>query len=223
MATNAMEVISKKELADIDAQIAAQAADLSTILSSKATGNHISTQGGKFTLPDKTDMGNLMKVVILGYVQVNTYYTEAFNPKAREHNEPACRAVGLLNTVMKPHSSVENPIHTECETCDFNQWESDPRGGKGKACKNTYKAAVIIPGHSNEVFTINISVTATKNWDTGCNEIIKNFGGLIKAVSHLTFDTSTGYNRVSISTAEPNPEYAVHFGMIKDAMDSLVA
>ena len=225
--TKDLDVISKQELADIDAQIAAMATSMQTVLASKATGNNISTQGGKFTLPDKTIMPNPMRAVILGYVQVNTYYEQAFNPKSREKNEPRCQAVALIDTpeeLVKPKSTIENPICDNCKACDFNQWESDPQGGKGKACKNTYRAAVILPDVSDsDVYHLNISVTATKNWDTGCGEIIRNFGGLVKAVSHITFDTSTGYNRVSIATAEPNDQYAKHFAHIQPAMEALIA
>lgn len=215
------ETESSKEIANIEAQIAAEANALQSVLATQVSSNHISFQGGKFTLPDQTVMPNPMKVVILGYVQTNTYYDTAWNPKKRE--DPKCFAVGKVGEDLKPHSSVETPICDNCEECDFNQWESDPKGGKGKACKNTFKVACIIPETGkNDIFTFNVSVTATKNWSSGVQAIIKQYGGLIKAVSHLTFDTSTGYNRVSISTAEPNPKYVEHFPLCADAMDILL-
>jgi hypothetical protein len=35
--------------------------------------------------------------------------------------------------------------HGNCETCEFNQWGSDPKGGDGKACKE-FRALLILRG-----------------------------------------------------------------------------
>lgn len=60
---------------------------------------------------------------------------------------PDCSAANGL----KPDAGVPKPQHPVCATCPKNQWGSDPRGGKGKACGDSRRLAVVPEGDlSNE-------------------------------------------------------------------------
>lgn len=87
----------------------------------------------------------------------------------------ACwKEVGTANSNPPDCSSVDGKTGTgsevlgiesgqACATCPYNQWGSDPRGGRGKHCKNMVRLAALPKGY---VFPVIISLppTSISNW-----------------------------------------------------------
>lgn len=138
----------------------------------------ISLKGGQLTymgnvLPDKR-----IDVVLIGVGYWQKFYEGAFNPNVTVN--PTCFAVqGGSGEGMVPHENVDEPISEDCTSCKFNQWKSDLRGGKGKACKEGRRLA-IIPADAlvsveaatkAELAIIDVPPTSIKNYGNFVNSL----------------------------------------------------
>lgn len=83
--------------------------------------------------------GNKVNVVILDWKDVKTLYENDY--VEGEVDSPVCWAIGsTAQAPLKPDGSIAAPKHTECKTCPFNQFGTDPKPGrKGKACKDAVR------------------------------------------------------------------------------------
>jgi hypothetical protein len=83
--------------------------------------------------------GNRVNVVILDWMDVKTLYENEY--VEGEVDSPTCWALGRVSHApLKPDGGIAAPKHTECKTCPFNQFGSDPKPGrKGKACKDAVR------------------------------------------------------------------------------------
>jgi len=204
--------MAKNEIANIDEQIAAQAAALQTVLA-QDSAPRISLKDKKFTLPDGQVLGESIKAVILKYGHSNAYYKKAYNPKAIE--EPECFAYAELEDedTMAPSDNANSPQSDLCKDCNHNQFGSR---GDGKACKNSYLVKIAIPGDP-KIYDLSISPTGLKPWAQSMKALIGKFQHPIKAIATLEFDPNVTYSKVIITTAEPNPNYQADFGLLNAA------
>lgn len=103
-------------------------------------GNNISTRGHKFTLGGSV-IDSPMKVIILDYSFENAFYSEAYDPD--NPASPSCFAVAKKEDDLAPDSEkVPDPINETCDGCENNEFGSAD-SGRGKACKNGRKLALI--------------------------------------------------------------------------------
>lgn len=123
---------------------------------------------------------NEMRCVILDGIMENVYYEgeyEEGSPSA-----PTCFAYGRYDrdgktvigidvredadgTGMSPHKSVLKPQHSDCDSCPHNQFGS-ALTGKGKACKNTRRLALIPVQGAMKKGVFNINVQDTEHYAT---------------------------------------------------------
>ena len=101
----------------------------------------IKHQGQEMVLmrPDGDGPRNSIELVIL---KANPHLSKIWyeNGYVEGSNAPPdCSAANGL----KPDAGVPKPQHAVCATCPKNQWGSDPRGGKGKACGDSRRLAVV--------------------------------------------------------------------------------
>lgn len=105
-----------------------------------AAGNNISTRGHKFSLGGSV-IDNPMKVIILDYSFENAFYSEAYDPDSPA--SPTCFAVAKKEDDLAPdYEKVPDPVNETCEGCENNEFGSAD-SGRGKACKNGRKLALI--------------------------------------------------------------------------------
>ena len=117
----------------------------------------ISFKGGILALPTGVVKDNTLNVVILDTAYEHAFYGDyndgnpegwAYDPNTPK--SPSCYAFGRVESELAPVQEGEGApdavVHTECATCPLNEWGSDPEGGKGKACKNVRRLAVIDAG-----------------------------------------------------------------------------
>lgn len=134
-------------------------------------GKFISLKNGimKFAGADIPD--NELKCVIVGWMYHNAYYdpNERYDPENPQ--SPICYAFATTppdDGEMEPLDTVPEKQCDNCAECPFNQWES-AKQGKGKACKNTVRLALISADDVEnldeaEIVYLSVPVTSGKNW-----------------------------------------------------------
>lgn len=134
----------------------------------RPAGANIGTRAGVLTYNGTPIPGNKLDVIVLASVHANTFYEGAFDPQNMA--SPVCFAYAEDGENMVPHPASTNKQSDNCASCPKNQWNSDPKGGKGKACKNSRSLAVIPAGTKPadvatcEIAVLRPPVTSVKNW-----------------------------------------------------------
>lgn len=117
----------------------------------------ITCRAGVFKMGDQ-ELGRQLAVVVLGAVYHNTFFAARWDPNS-EANAPTCYAYGQVEAEMRPHASMQSDMgwfqpQTEfqpdgmpglCSTCPKNVFGTSPTG-KGKACQNRARLAVVPAG-----------------------------------------------------------------------------
>lgn len=166
MAVNSFD----KEMAEIAAkQVAAE---------SGASGDFISTKGGHFSIDGVTVKGDKIKAVVVDSIFLNTWYEKPWDPS--EPATPACYAFGVTAKGMSPHEDSEQPQHENCAECPLNKFGTANVGsGKGKACKNQRRLALILEEDLEDpearMWLLNISVTSCKAWGGYVSQIVDTY------------------------------------------------
>lgn len=162
-----------KEIANYDEMLAAMAKKATAI--EKPTTSTVGTKAGILTLNGEAVPGNKLSVIVLASTHANLYYEGEYDEK--NPTNPVCWAYSEDGENMVPHAKASKPQHTDCASCPWNAWESDPKGGRGKACKNTRRLA-LIPADTQvedlqtvEVATLQLPVTSVKMWAQYVNKI----------------------------------------------------
>jgi hypothetical protein len=147
MATRAPKVPKINGGTDValyEAQFAEQAA---AYAKQEATGGQSFTlQGGVLAWQDMPMPNNEIAGIILDSIWTNIYYGSKFDPD--NPSSPLCFAYGREELTMVPHEAVVangTQQHTSCTGCPKNQWASADTG-RGKACSNTRRLAIIPAG-----------------------------------------------------------------------------
>ena len=107
---------------------------------------------GNFTRDLLTLRGDptALELVVVDFVTTHNFYAGRFDKD--NIVPPDCFAIGVDPKNMVPSPNAPNPQAKDCQSCPMNAWGSD---GKGKACKNGRKLAVLPPGSGTK------SVSAT--------------------------------------------------------------
>jgi len=213
----ALAEIEAKELANIEAEMAAAAKEMQENL--VISTNRISNRGKQFTLPDGTVKGPTLEVVILGYIRANALFSSTYDPNSPE--APICFAFAKPGEELKPSKNVEKAESEICSECPNDEFGS-AIVGKGKACKNEYQVAVIVPDHSpTEIMTLSVSATGLKGFDSSLGGAMKAFGHTAQAILTAEFSDAM-YPVVKITGGRPNPDAVAHFRLAGDAVQSLL-
>jgi hypothetical protein len=101
----------------------------------------VKPKNGKFVLHDDL-VASSLNVIVLDHSRVNMYfkgpYVEGGNAK------PDCYAADIHEAAMTPPRFVPARQADHCGSCWANQFESDPKGGLGKACRNLERMAALL-------------------------------------------------------------------------------
>ena len=137
----------------------------------KPATSSITAKAGMLMYNGQPCPGNKLDVIIIASTHANLYYEDKYDPN--NPTNPVCYAYSEDpdEIEMKPHPKSQKPQSETCATCWANKWESDPEGGRGKACKNSRRLACIpadvapedVP--TAEVASLTLPVTTVnKNW-----------------------------------------------------------
>jgi hypothetical protein len=186
-----------------------------------ATGSTIRiTQDKFFVLPDGTKTQGPLELVVVDFASKNAYYPDGFDPK--NITPPTCFAIGtdIRSLVPSANSPINQNAGGDCASCPMNQWESDPKGGKGKACKNSRALAVLPPDADADtpLWLLNVSPTATKGFDGFVSGVARVFElPPIGVVVTVGFNPNETYAQLVFSDPKPNENLAVHFSRQAEA------
>ena len=112
-------------------------------------GQFFSIKSGILQFDGQPLPGNQACVIIVDAIYENVFYGEEYDPDSPQG--PTCFAFGRADDEMAPHELVVagkgtfEAQHEECEGCPMNEWGSASRG-KGKACRNTRRLALLPAG-----------------------------------------------------------------------------
>ena len=140
---------ASKAIVAWDEELAKMADVASAMEANSGGGQFFGLRGGQLTWQDAPMKDNQMAVIILDSILENVYYEGAYNPDVPQ--SPTCFAFGRDEREMKPHIIVtdagqhQNP---ECYGCEHNEFGS-ANIGRGKACRNTRRLAMIPAGQFN--------------------------------------------------------------------------
>lgn len=132
-----------------DEELARQAEVAAKQEESTASGQFFSLRGGVLTFNDAPLPNNEVAVVILDHLLENVYYEGAYDPD--DPSGPTCFAFGRSDDEMTPHQKVIDADQFQadaCKDCPNNEWGS-AETGRGKACRNTRRLALIPAGNFN--------------------------------------------------------------------------
>lgn len=133
-------------------------------------GAFISLKGGRMTFQGAEVPGNKMNVVVLDHILEYTYYTDGYD--ADNPQPPDAYALGRDEDTLRWHeNSIPEYAGELCKDSDINQWGSAEKG-RGKACKNQRRLALITEDEAADVESIEestpaflrIPVTSVKGW-----------------------------------------------------------
>lgn len=160
-----------KEIVNYD-EVLAQLAKKATA-AEKPSSSSISARAGILSYNGTPVPGNKLECIIIASTHANLLYDEKYDPNSPK--SPICYAYcedpEAEGAVMKPHPKASKPQAESCDNCKWNEWGSDPDGGRGKACKNTRRLAILPAGveledvQTAEVATMALPVmTVSKKW-----------------------------------------------------------
>ena len=175
------------------------------------TGQMISIRNSKFSFQGN-DLGSTLDVVVLNHAFINSYYDSLYDPD--NPSPPACFAIALDDDGMAPHETSPNPqgdeVNGTCVGCWANQFGSDARG-RGKACKNNRRLAVI-PGHDGweeslaepQIAYLSVPPTSLAAWRGYVNKLGKGMKKPTFAfVTRMTFDETEDYPKLQFEVLRP--------------------
>lgn len=216
-------------LAKWDEELARRAQVAAAMEESVASGQFFSTRGGVLAFNDSPLPGNQMAVVILDSIMENTYYEGDFDPD--NPSGPTCYAFGREEKELAPHAQVVEAgtaQSEQCAGCPMNEWGTADKG-RGKACKNTRRLALIPAGTINEktdavdlfddeehfktaqVAYLRVPVTSVKGYAAFVKQVV---GALRRPPCGI-------FTKVSVVT-DPKTQFKVVFEPIGEIPDALM-
>lgn len=218
-------------LAKWDEELAKQAAIAAAIEESTATGQFFSTKSGVLSFNDNPLPGNEMAVIILDHILENVYYDSDYD--SENPQPPACFAFGRDEKALQPHKIVIEAGNSMagasglCAGCEMNEWGSADKG-RGKACRNTRRLAMIPAGNFDQntgKFKAFTDVDQFESSPIGFLKLpvtsVKGFAAHVKQVAGALKRPPFGiFTRVSVKP-DPNNQFKVLFeplGQVPDAL-----
>lgn len=206
--------MSRTDIAAIEAEMAAKAATVSSqIGQSESRKITVDQQTGTLVGPGGLDLGEEQRVIVIDFGSVNKYYDRKYD--ANNPAPPACMAVGDVLSEMSPDENVPARQSDLCATCWANKWESDPGGGRGKACKNTRELVIVLADDLEdmdtdiediEMYVVTCSPTSIKAFDATASRIAKTMARPpIGAVMTMRVKATANYYNLTFTDVEVNP------------------
>jgi hypothetical protein len=168
------EAKKPESTAVIDYMAELNALAVATTEAEKPSGNWISFKSGILSVNGIAMKGNKAPVVVIHSIFENQLYADKYDPNNLQ--PPICYAFAEKDEDLKPHPDSSKPQAASCAECPKNVWGSDPGGGKGKACKNVRRLAMISSNDLEEISKAEVAlaklpVTSVKNWSSYANQI----------------------------------------------------
>ena len=221
-------------------EMAAQARKAAEIEKNEGGGRFFSMKAGQLKFDDVAMPGNMMAVVVVGAAHENVYYGEKYDPDNK--TPPTCFAF-WKDTMdhdldeMGPPEDVDKEECFErqsetCEGCWANEWGS-AETGKGKACSNRRRLAVIPAGvyksqGKNKGFDLEMFDDAAdfKKADFAYLKLpvmsVKNYSAYVRSVSEqLDKPLWAVFTNISVEP-DDRSQFKVEFELIDEVPEELM-
>jgi len=131
----------------------------------------MSLKSGVMSISDTPVPGNEMDCIVVAAISENTWYKDRYDPNVRSN--PACYALGEGKAEnLVPYKESEDVQATSCGVCEKFEWGSDPNGGRGKACKERRRLALIPADGASEMVILSIPPTSLKAWSNHVSRVV---------------------------------------------------
>ncbi len=214
-----------------DEELAKQAELAAGMEANVGGGQFFGLRGGILTWQDAPVPNNQMAVVILDSVLENVYYEgeyDADNPAS-----PSCFAFGRDEKLMMPHPLVQEaktspaPAGQPCTACPMNEWGSAEKG-RGKACRNTRRLAMIPAGTFNQAGKLELFDDASYFASTAMGFMklpvtsVKGYANFVKQVAGALRRPPFGiFTKIKV-LQDPKTQFKVIFEPIDNVPDTLM-
>lgn len=164
------------------------------------TGDKIKVDNKIFKLPNG-ESADMISVIIVDFVYFNQYYEGAYDPN--NIVPPTC-----FSLHPEPKGAVPSPNsqETQCDACDGCAQNQFGSAGKGKACKNGVRMAVLPPDATEEtpLMLLEASPTALKAFSAYIGNVGRVFGRPSYAViTDVTCDETVKYDSIRFGNPQP--------------------
>jgi hypothetical protein len=155
---------------------AQMAADAKKILEQERPAvSAMSIKSGVMTIGGEPIPNNEIECIVLASAAEMVYYTSAYDADVRTN--PDCFAIDDARVEeLSPHETATNKQSTTCVTCEKFQWGSDPKGGRGRACRERRRLALMPADGSAELCLLSVPSMSIKNWSNFVRETVATTG-----------------------------------------------
>jgi hypothetical protein len=160
-----------------DKQLAERAMQAAKVVSGVGGGgNFLSVKSGQLSYQGVAVKGNEMNVIVLAQKLENQHYAAAYDPNAPA--SPDCYAFGDDRKTMAPDPEhVEEPINETCTGCPMKDFGTAATG-KGKACGDVMRLALIAEGDLEDLATAEVAYLkvpfySTKEWAACLRQMVE--------------------------------------------------
>lgn len=214
--------------ANLEQELEQDALAIAKNVGAAAGGSRIRPQKDKtFLMPDGTRAPSPMPAVIVNFAHGNFWYDREFSPD--NPGPPACFALAVRPTDLKASDNSPVKQADECKDCDLNQFKSDPRGGRGKACQNTVLIALMKPDNEDPdepLAVMRVSSTALKYFNGYVNALTQMKMPVYAVQTDISIELLPGTGAQSLRFSNPKPlprpVLAISRGLRDDALRMLL-
>lgn len=212
---------SSTSVVSIQEALAAQAASMANRIS-PPSGNKIKLSLGMMTLPDGTKTPGPINSVIVDFISTNKYYGRPFdrdNPLP-----PVCFAIGEDPKTLVPSPNSPEPQAKSCKDCEWNKFKSADNG-KGKACRNERKAALLPPDadETTPMWVIEAGPTSVQSFDAHVQNVVRTFGlGPTSVVTEIAMNTTVDWAATLFGNPTPNENPGIAVARQAEARELLM-
>ncbi len=217
---------TSKAIVPWQAAMEADAKVASDMVESSAGGQFISVKGGQLSFGGNPFPNNEMVVIILDSVRENVYYEGRFDPN--DVQSPTCYAFNHDEKALAPHDKVEEPQNKTCKGCEWNEYGTSETG-KGKACGNVVRLAVISGGDIDAKsgdFTSYEDASALSGQSVAFMKVsvmsVKGFATLVRSVASTLKRPPYGiYTRIGV-VPDDKSQHRITFEAVGEVPDDLM-
>lgn len=181
------------------------------------------TQKKKFKAPDGSETDS-RTVVIIDFLTANLFYDRIYDPN--NPVPPACFAISITPEGGIPSAKAPAPQGDDCASCPQNQWESGPRG-KGKACKNSRRVAVVFPEDLDKgdeaIMVMSVAPTSLRAFDGYVNKLAREGVLPCMVTTELSFSEDSDFPQLVLAVGDPldDNDIALAYPLREPAMELL--
>lgn len=196
--SSSTSVAKAKSTAVVTQDFAQELEDLRGRLAAPS-GDSIKVDNKQFKLPNG-DVSDLLTGIIVDFVYYNAYYEGAFDPN--NIVPPNCFALHPEPTGGVPSANSPDKQEDSCQACWANQFGS---AGKGKACRNAIKVALLPPDAEEDtpLMILNVSATALKPFSAYLSAVLRLQRPPYSVTTDIICDPNFKYDTLRFSNPQP--------------------